>query len=93
MKNVFSQKGTTEVEVFSLDWTNPVQNDIITSSQWSVVSGGVSIVTNSIEEKRTLVKLSGGSVGWAKVINTVTTAAGQTLVEECFFEIVDKSVL
>lgn len=86
-RNVF-RKTSTEVETFGIDYRDRlsneiVQNDTISTSDWSA-EDGITIVTDAIDSsnRRTTVKVSGGTSGERYTLtNTVVTAAGRTLVE------------
>ena len=93
MRNIWSDKGTTEVDMFGADWANLLGAETISTSEWAVISGGVSTSAPTITGTETSVKLSGGTVGIGKVTNTITTNGGRTLVEEFVFPIIDKSAV
>jgi len=93
MRNIWSDKGTTEVDVFGADWANLLGVETISTSTWAVVSGGVTTSAPAISGTETSVKLAGGTVGRGKVTNTIVTSAGRTLVEEFNFLIVDTAAV
>lgn len=93
MRNIWSDKGTTEIDVFGADWENLLNAETISTSTWAVVSGGVTTSAPAISGSETSVKLSGGTVGRGKVTNTIVTSGARTLVEEFNFLIVDMSAV
>lgn len=91
MLNIWSEKSTAEVDVFGADWVKLLGSETITESTWAVISGGVTTSMSTISGTQTSIKLAGGTVGKGKVVNTIATNGGRTLVEEFVFSIVDKS--
>jgi len=83
-----SGKAPAEVADYDVDWTLRLANDTISSSTWSITggdapaSGTLAINSNSFTSTLTRVVLSAGNLGVTyTLVNTVTTAAGDTLVE------------
>ncbi|SHG91492.1 hypothetical protein [Bradyrhizobium erythrophlei] len=83
-----SGKAPAAVEDFDIDWTVALNGDTITASSWAITggdapaSGTLAITSNSFTTTLAKVVLSAGNLGITYTLtNTVTTAAGQTLVE------------
>lgn len=81
-------KSPTEVADFDIDWTVRLAGDTIASSSWSITGGDTAaagtLAVSSSSFTATLAKvvLSAGNLGVLYTLaNTITTAAGQTLVE------------
>ena len=65
---------------YSVDWTEWLAGDTITSSQWSVSGGSELSITNSSHTASiATVWLTGGTAGKSyRVSNVITTAVGRT---------------
>jgi hypothetical protein len=83
-----SGKAPAAVEDFDIDWTVALDGDTITASSWAITGGDapapgtLAINSNSFTTTLAKIVLSAGNLGITYTLtNTVTTAAGQTLVE------------
>lgn len=75
-------KDPLEVLDYSIDWTNALGTDTISSSTWSVQDGGLAVQSSSFSAKQTIVWLTSGVAGTTAVVkNTVTTTGGRVLVQ------------
>ena len=79
---LWPNKDPDEVLDYVVDWTERLAGDTISSSNFSIVSGGAALVIdsegNTTEE--TTVWLSGGTLDASyEVLNRVTTAGGRTM--------------
>lgn len=62
---------------YTIDWTDWLGSDIITSSDW-VIEEGLTVGTDSNTSKTTSIWLGGGTAGTRyKCTNRITTAAGR----------------
>lgn len=77
------ERDPDSVKDYTEDWSDWLPSgDTISDSTWTVVSGDVTIDSDSNTTTTTTVWLSGGTLGtWAKVTNHITTAAGRE--EDC----------
>lgn len=81
-------KGASEAWNLSLDWSRQIPTGEISSSAWVDNSGTVTLGTGSVSGLRTTVPLSGGSAGcYARLTNTIITAAGETLTADVLVEV------
>ena len=81
-------KAPTEVADYDIDWTARLSGDTIVSSSWAITggdapaSGTLAMNSNLFLATLTKVVLSAGNLGITyTLVNTVTTEAGDTLVE------------
>lgn len=65
---------------FEFDWSAwlNLYSDTIINSTWTVVSGAVTVQSNTFTATSTLVWLTGGLNGYAHLLNKITTASGRT---------------
>ena len=69
---------------YNIDWTARLAGDTIVTSVWAPLASGSSLVIGSVYyiSNMTKVWLSGGTLGQTyRLKNTITTAAGETMVE------------
>jgi len=76
-------KDPSETLDFDVDWTPRLNGDVIVTSEWTIPPGSsLQIESNTESVTLTKVVLNGGIVGQSyTLVNTITTAAGSTLVE------------
>jgi hypothetical protein len=85
---VWPNKAPTEVLDYDLDWAPRLAGDTISTSNWSITqsdtpaSGSLAIQSSSYLPTRTKVWLTGGNLGQSyALLNTITTAGSETMVE------------
>jgi hypothetical protein len=75
----FKDKAPSEVVDYGVDWSDRLDADTISSSDWSVSDSSLTIGTDTNTTTTSAVRLSGGTLGTTySVKNTVVTAGGQT---------------
>ena len=77
-------KDPAEVLDYNIDWTARLAGDTIATSAWAPLASGSSLAIGSTYyiSNMTKVWLSGGTLGQTyNLKNTITTAAGETMVE------------
>ncbi len=80
-------KGPTEVLDFTIDWTQWLGSDTISSSTWVVPAGITKDSDTTVSSLAALIWLSGGSLGQIyELVNTIVTAAGRTAVRSIDIE-------
>lgn len=96
MALVFPGKQPTEVLDYDIDWSQRLNGDTITSSSWAVtttdnIAGSLSIQSNSFLPTRTKVWLTQGTLGYSYILtNTITTANGDTMIENAKLRIITR---
>jgi hypothetical protein len=88
-------KSNREVEFYGVNWSRRLAqltpNETITTSQFSVISGGVTIASQGLADALSYVKLSGGTAGLtAELYLIVTTSSGRTWDANVKLPIVDR---
>lgn len=71
-------KDKNSVEDYTRDWTSYLNGDTISTSAWSVESGGVTIDSDTNDTTSATVWLSGAAGNYSIVRNRIVTAAGRT---------------
>ena len=84
MAKAWPPKDPNEVLDYSIDWTDRLVSETISTSVWSLASGGTDsalvIGSNSINSLRTVVWLSAGTLGGTYyVLNRITTSGNRTM--------------
>lgn len=80
------QQKSTEVKDYTLDWTDELGTDTISTSTWTVTSG-ITKDSSSNTTKTATVWLSAATAGSDHTAtNTIVTAAGRTLVRAIVIE-------
>lgn len=72
-------KDPNEVVAYRVDWSERLDDDTIDTSEFSVVSGTVTIVEDVDSPTSTSVALSGGTLNeTCEILNRITTTGGET---------------
>jgi hypothetical protein len=81
-------KDPAEVLDYTIDWTLRLAGDTIISSTWAALPGGSALTIGTGGQapafitNMTKLWLSGGTIGQSyNLKNTITTAAGETMIE------------
>lgn len=83
-------KDPNDVDSFSLDWTNVLGSETISTITTSVTSGGVTLGTPAISSAITSVMVTGGTAGTpAVILFRITTSGSRTLDESMTIPIAD----
>lgn len=86
MKTFPAIKDPEDVKDYGIDWTKTLDGDAITSSDWSVVTGDVTIDSEDIAGPIAIVWLSGGSCD-AILQNTITTDHARTYHRQALLKV------
>lgn len=74
---------------FGLSWINLLDSDeTITDFDVTVVSGNVVVESSSIDNKKTIARLSGGDLGLAHLRYSITTSKGRILNAEVYVKVI-----
>lgn len=75
-------KDESDTDSFSLDWTNVLGSETISTITTTVTSGGVTLGSPSISSATTSVMVSGGTAGTPAVILFRITTSGSRQLDE-----------
>lgn len=73
-------KDPNESRAYAIDWSDHLGSDTISTSDWAVVTGSVTISDETNTTTTATVLLAGGTImETAELCNTMTTDGGETL--------------
>ena len=76
---ILFEKDPNAIEDFTIDWSDELGNDTISTSDWVDVDSGITVDSDSQTATQTVVWLSGGTVDVKYFMtNRITTVGGRT---------------